>query len=284
MDIKYNLQVLPSGNWKLYAFTTENIAGYITNFNLKNKKVLCVAGSGDHIINSILCGCKNIDAFDINRNALFFAELKLLMLKQLSFEEYLDFFMIDGGSPFCFQTYLKYKKQLSNEASKYFDSLYKTYNFNGSDVRAGEVFNNKYDTRQNKLRYNLYLTKENFYKAKQNCQGVSVTLIEGDLKNLKFSKNYDIILLSNISDYISNFGNNYLQKYFNIILPLKTKNNNIVFGYVYDVENNIKRSEIDYSDKRENIFTKSKYEYAEFIFDSAIDSKKDCILILKGEK
>lgn len=41
---------------KLYPFTTENIAGYIDNFNLKNKSLLTVGSSGDQVINAALKG------------------------------------------------------------------------------------------------------------------------------------------------------------------------------------------------------------------------------------
>lgn len=284
MEIKYNLQELPSGKWKLYSFTTENIASYITNFNFENKSVLCVAGSGDHIINSILLGAKNINAFDINQGALFFSELKLVLLENLLFEEYLDFFMIDGKNPLNYEIYKKHKNKLSNSAVCYFDNLYEQYNFNGKDLRNSEVFNNQYDTRQNKERYNLYLNQNDFYKAKENCKTAKITFVEGNLKTLKFNRSYDIILLSNISDYILDFGENYLQKYFNIILSLKTLNNTLVFGYVYDVECLEKRSDIDHKEKREKCFCTSKYVYTEHEFDSAINGKKDRILILKGEK
>lgn len=35
----------------LYPFTTENISGYINNFDLSNKTLLTVGSSGDQIIN-----------------------------------------------------------------------------------------------------------------------------------------------------------------------------------------------------------------------------------------
>ena len=44
----------------IYLFTTENIAGYMNELDLTDKKIITVTGSSDHIINAILKGCNNI--------------------------------------------------------------------------------------------------------------------------------------------------------------------------------------------------------------------------------
>ena len=38
----------------IYLFTTENIAGYMNELDLTDKKIITVTGSSDHIINAIL--------------------------------------------------------------------------------------------------------------------------------------------------------------------------------------------------------------------------------------
>lgn len=48
-----------------YLWTNENMYLY-DNEDLKDKKVLTVTSSGDHALNAILNGAKNIDSFDIN--------------------------------------------------------------------------------------------------------------------------------------------------------------------------------------------------------------------------
>ena len=47
-----------------YLFTNENIADYIKD--VKNKKILSIASSGDHYLCCLLNGATNIDLFDIN--------------------------------------------------------------------------------------------------------------------------------------------------------------------------------------------------------------------------
>ncbi|MBQ3494872.1 MAG: hypothetical protein IJA69_05585, partial [Clostridia bacterium] len=123
--------------------------------------------------------------------------------------------------------------------------------------------------------------KNNFLKLKNNLKNIKINFFESDIKNLKILRQYDIILLSNISDYLLGFGENKLANYFDLICKLKSLNNNVVFGYLYDIENKTKRSEIDEPQKREKYFKNKCYN--EFCFESAISGKTDAILILKGE-
>lgn len=48
-----------------YPFTTENISGYIKEFDLKNKSLLTLGSSGDQVINAALFNCRNIHVIDI---------------------------------------------------------------------------------------------------------------------------------------------------------------------------------------------------------------------------
>lgn len=79
----------------IYSFTTENIARYFEYLDFKNKTVLTVAASGDHIINAFYKGANKVYGFDINYIALIFTELKLVALQNLEYEEFLHFFMIN---------------------------------------------------------------------------------------------------------------------------------------------------------------------------------------------
>lgn len=52
------------GNFiNIYPFTTENIAGYINEFELKDKSLLTVGSSGDQVINAALYDCQDITLF-----------------------------------------------------------------------------------------------------------------------------------------------------------------------------------------------------------------------------
>ena len=72
----------------IYSFTTENIAGYMNELDLTDKKVITVTGSSDHIINVILKGCTDITTFDINPLTKYYMDLKLSAIKELSYKEF----------------------------------------------------------------------------------------------------------------------------------------------------------------------------------------------------
>ena len=77
---------------KVYAFTNENIDGYMSNFILNdNDNVLSVLASGDHIFNLIYNGVSNIDTFDVNRLTEYYFYLKLAMLNSISYNEFINF-------------------------------------------------------------------------------------------------------------------------------------------------------------------------------------------------
>ena len=61
---------------KLYKFTTENISGYISEFNFAGKSVLTVGSSGDQVINANMFGCNNITVVDLSGLAEYFFNLK----------------------------------------------------------------------------------------------------------------------------------------------------------------------------------------------------------------
>ena len=63
---------------------------------LENKKrVLCVIGSGDQLLNILLSKPDKVDAFDISVFPRYFLELKIAAIKTLSREEYISFFIDD---------------------------------------------------------------------------------------------------------------------------------------------------------------------------------------------
>ena len=152
---------------KVYPFTTENIAGYM-DMDLTGKKIITVTGSGDHIINAILKGCNDITTFDINPLTKEFMELKLEKIKELSLDEYLE----------------------------YFSNLDK------------DKYNYKYFDIQNKIDCNLYLNKTNYNIIKERLDEVKINFIESNVIDLELNSNYDYMFLSNISDYIEMFCNN----------------------------------------------------------------------------
>lgn len=299
---KINLKEIDINNFNnlspIYSFTTENIAGYFEYLDFTNKNVLTVAASGDHIINAFYKGAKEVYGFDINYLALIFTELKLVALQNLNYREFLGFFMINDKNDveknrnvLDYKVYInKLRKGLSKSVAENWDMLYENFNNNGYELRNSYIFNNKYDNNNIKLKSNLYLKSESDYNmAKENINKKEIILINSNYKDLNLHNlpnlaNCDIILMSNISDYIKNIYNkeeNYLEDYIkDITQNLKNKTNMIVCAYLYDIQNTKYRTEIDNPIFREEIFNKLNITYIEKNFKSVINNCMDSVIII----
>ena len=77
---------------RLYSSTTENISGFLRRYDLKDKKVLTVAGSGDQRLNALLFGAKQVTCFDINPLSELQLKLKDAVIKKVELDDYLHFF------------------------------------------------------------------------------------------------------------------------------------------------------------------------------------------------
>ena len=299
---KLNLKEIDINNFnslsQIYSFTTENIAGYFEYLDFTNKNILTVAASGDHIINAFYKGAKQVYGFDINCLALIFTELKLVALRNLQYKEFLKFFMINeendiekNKNALDYGLYInKLRKDLSKSVAESWDTIYQNFNNNGYDLRNSYIFNNKYDNNNVKSNSNLYLKSELEYNiAKERIDEKEIILINSNYKdincyNLPNLANCDIILMSNISDYIKDIYKkkaNYLEEYIReIIQNFKNETNKIVCAYLYDIQNTKYRSEIDNPIFRENIFNKLDITYIEKNFKSVIDNCTDSVIII----
>lgn len=279
----------------IYSFTTENIAGYFDYLQFKNKNILTVAASGDHIINAFYKDAKTVIGFDINYLALIYTHLKLVALEQLEYDEFLQFFMINEKNDLeknkgalnytIYKT--KLKNHLSENVEKNWNILYQNFNNNGYELRNSYIFNNKYDSNNVKINSNLYLHSELDYNiAREKIKDKEIILINSNYRDIDLTdiKKSNIILMSNISDYIENLYNinsNYLEEYIKEIKhKFKTKDNKIVCAYLYDIQNNEYRSEIDNPMIRKNVFNKLYVTYTEKKFKSVIDNCIDSVIII----
>lgn len=278
---------------QIYSFTTENIKGYYENFDFKDKKVLTVCASGDHIFNAILLGANYITCFDINLLSKYYYNLKKICIKYLSYDEFLEYFMLGtsevNNSVFNYNIYLKINNYLDKETKLFWDSIYAKYNNDGFYIRHSNLFNNKYDNTDLKVNSNTYLIKENFEKLKSIILSVPVEFINSNVTDIKskLTTKYDIIMLSNLSDYIkSMYKDNYLINFYKyIIIPLKENLNKkgiLIYAYVYDfaIIKEIYRSDIDNYNRVLRVINKTK----SYTFESVIDSnKKDAILYIEED-
>ena len=211
-----------SKNSAMYVFTTENLGEYIKKLKANGKKVLTVTGSGDQLINLALEGVRRVDNFDINQNAYFITQLKLAALKVLSYEEYLNFFCISDDEELQregliyfrkkiglnenvldFKTYLKVKPYLPEMCAFYWDLLYEEFQFDGKNLAMSPLFYP--GTKRGAIETNTYLKNaENCALARDRIGHVEINFMERNLLEIHtLEDTYDVILLSNIYDYLT---------------------------------------------------------------------------------
>lgn len=282
---------------KIYSFTTENISGYFDFLDFKNKNILTVSASGDHIINAFYKGAKKVVGFDINYLALVFSELKLIAIQELNYKEFLEFFLINENNDInknknalMYEKYIKLRELLTDNATSVLDSLYKEFDNNGYELRNSYIFNNKYDNNSLKIESNLYLKNElEFNKAKEQIKDKEIVLVNSSYSDITLNKlpnheSYDIILMSNISDYIKDIYDtkfNYLEEYIKeLIYNFKSPNNQIVCAYLYNIKQENYRSEIDNPVLRKKILKKLNINFTEENFRSVIKNCTDSIIII----
>lgn len=188
---------------RIYKLTTENICGYLNQMDLKDKSILVPAASGDHLLNSILKGANNVDLFDINYYALFMVELKIAAVKSLSKDEFIRYFA-NGRNALSSEIYSKIRQNLNGDALLFWDKVYSLFP-NNKDLKKTNLFMKDSYCEDSLISINDYLKNDNYNYLKEkiniadNKKFINTNVI--DLPN-KLDKNYDIILLSNIQDYM----------------------------------------------------------------------------------
>ncbi len=232
---------------KLYPFTTENL-NYLKKLDLTNKKVITVTGSGDHVLNIILAGCKDITTFDINWKTKYYTKFKIFLIKHFSYERYLKLLGLSN-----------IKVSLINN----------------------RLFECKYFNAERILKQNPYLDKKNYYILKHYLKNIKIKYIHTSLERLNISENYDYMFLSNISDYLpSIYQEDYLNKYYLDIQKFLRNIKVIYFAYVYNYQNSHSRTDIDNINKVKRIFKKINIQK----IDTALintNAHNDAVLIIE---
>ena len=192
----------------IYAFTNENINSYFHRINITDKSILTVASSGDYIFDAYLRGASNIESFDINILTKYYISLKQAAIKTLEYDEFISFFCLDCNyfDIFNQKTYQKIRTQLSEENTIFWDSLYHKYN--GNKTRKSHLFFSDEEIFEFLKHAVLYLQPENYMNLKEKLI-IQDAFSEKNFKNINvkniqdnYEKQFDIILISNIADYI----------------------------------------------------------------------------------
>lgn len=178
-------------DFKLYPWSNERIYKYNKYYDLNEKKVLCITGSGDHALHAICAGAKNIDCIDINPLAKYFQALKITLI--IAYDETTFFNQIkethskilnpklnlNDLKPFLNEETFIFWNEIIN--SKIFKKNKRLFRLDGMPNKINLDYNNLKDLLPN----------------------VNINYYDADIKEyiLKTKKKYDAIFLSNIMDW-----------------------------------------------------------------------------------
>ena len=227
----------------VYKFTTENISGYINEFDFKNKNLLTVGSSGDQVINANMYGCNDATVVDLNMNSEIFFNLKKAALIVLDYEEFLNFFSIDDTVyKMSIDIYSKLRETLRYIDLKsllIWDYIYNNY----SIKQINNLFHFHVGELSNIDKFNPYLINESNYNIeKENIKKLKVKFINADVlkSNKVFAlEKFDNINLSNIYSYTDN--KYKLKKFKNGVNDLASrlnKDGKILVAYLYGTSHN----------------------------------------------
>ena len=145
----------------VYKISNERIQDY-EKYLRKRNKVLSVIGSGDQILNCILNGTKEIDAFDISVFPKYFLELKMAAIKALTVDEYIDFFYeVTNRDEVYEDMYYRIAVYLENDICEFWDSLFNFFEW--KEIYNSTMFSSEPNIASNAINQNKLLQSEEEY-------------------------------------------------------------------------------------------------------------------------
>ncbi len=198
---------------KAYGMTNEYIGKYISKIVKKDSRILSVGAAGDHYLNAILYGAKDVDLFDINALSYYYALLKIVSARVLSYEDFISF-MTEGSSFLNKTIYDRVSNCLPKDIKLFFDNLYNNFkNINECDLSM--IFNGIFMFREvgYPSQFNPYLEKSSFSTLKRSLDDKSIPEFTiGDILNIgkRLDGIYDGMIFSNIGDYVDVFFDDFV--------------------------------------------------------------------------
>lgn len=216
-----------NGYTPAYPFNTEDSSALFKVYEpyIKNQNVLTVTGSGDAVLDLILRGASKITCFDINKNAKYYAKLKLAAAKsKLPYEEFVSFFYNEeyGSEILNYETYLKIRHNLDENGRYVWDKVYTYLIDNGIKIlnsKASLVYP-AFDSLFHFPTVNSTIRNENSYISEKNYIVLLKVIDDIDLNNIIFvdsalfsldekvgSEKFSMAFFSNIMEFTSLFIN-----------------------------------------------------------------------------
>lgn len=215
----------------VYKISNERIQDY-EKYLRKRNKVLSVIGSGDQILNCILNGTKDIDAFDISVFPKYFLELKMAAIKALTIDEYIDFFYeVTNRDEVYEDMYYRIAIYLGNDICEFWDSLFNFFEW--KEIYNSTIFSSEPNIASNAINQNKFLQSEEEYnRLREELDNVKISYYEGDILELSsyLRESYDLVYLSNIVYYCNK------NKYKEMLGNLNLTDKGISLTYFYKMQ------------------------------------------------
>ena len=264
---------------KGYLWTNENIKEYINKKYISEyNSALSVTCSGDHLFNLILNNVLNIDTFDTNTlteyNVL---GLKKALIEKFKYNDFLTICELIANNMLTLEetTYLikDLLPLMDKKYRKYWQNIFEyNYQLQKNNDECLDLFAMLFIniTEKNKfIRRNSYLIgKDNYDKFKENMMRANINFYCTNAINILDTfpnQKYDVILLSNILDYITiNWNYEQLRKFEDELLFITNNNGKIFLAYLLNY----------YNKNNKNIFRRADIKKEELINEIIIELKE----------
>ena len=195
----------------IFGFSNEDLQHLFSHLPVQDKRVATVGSSGDQVLNAIDYGAKEVTFIDGNPYAIPAVELKLSAIKNLSYDEFMEYWTHDGLLNHKF--YSKISHDLSEDTKMFWETLLLETGDAGKEVlerfsHAGSFRRtNKLDIKPFPIMAygsEFYRDPKRYNELKAKMPQCKVECIHADLSQFGqvLHGKYDAILLSNIFDYV----------------------------------------------------------------------------------
>ncbi|MBQ7351791.1 MAG: DUF3419 family protein [Clostridia bacterium] len=186
---------------KVYPYSNENIADVYAGMDLRGKRVLTVGSSGDQLFEFVCKGCRAVVLIDANILSQPFIELKIAAIKNLSMFEFMDY--LTKENIFKHRYYWKVCNDLSPKSREFWDNAMLEYEPKIRETIVNNMVHNNFAI--NDRKFVNYLKSMTVYETlRNNLSSCKINFINSAFNDFdkKSRGKYDLIVLSNISDYI----------------------------------------------------------------------------------
>lgn len=192
-----------------YKFSNELLSKVFDHFKKNPERVLTVGSSYDQALNAVYHGAKCVDVIDANLFAKPWGDYKIAMIKNLEFDEFCDLFFSASRCSAMFDqdVYSRIFHDLPDDSKVFWGTVFLNENRDPSYfVYINTLMSDTSLIRPDSM---FYKNKKDYDRLKKRlCYGeYEINYIPAEFAD--FSKRagdnvYDIIILSNVRDYVKN--------------------------------------------------------------------------------